>query len=120
LLGFGAIITVTMSLTFDHVRNHIQTFSDWLIFQKKVEKDIFDKTVVTLMHELNSPLTVLNMSIQCLEKAKGLEPSSLKLVALIKTSSKKIQHILKKLQNVQIPVEAEYINGIKMVRLDEE
>jgi signal transduction histidine kinase len=118
-IGYGFAIAVITLTTFDLARNQIQTFSDWLIFRQKIEKEIFNKTVVTLMHEINSPLTVLIMSAQSLSKIDGLSDPAPMLISLIKINSNKIKELLKKLNAIQSPTEKDYIGDVKMIRLEE-
>jgi len=74
---------------------------------------------VTLMHEINSPLTVLIMSAQSLSKIDGLSDPAPMLISLIKINSNKIKELLKKLNAIQSPTEKDYIGDVKMIRLEE-
>lgn len=76
------------------------------------------KTVVTLSHEINSPLTSLSMGLTVLEKTtqnlKSLEPIFVSMNQALDKISKTITQ-LKTLKNVP---ETDYIKDIKMISLE--
>lgn len=121
MLFVGVVLsTLFTGLTFDRVRNHLQTISDRMWLKKKIESETIQKTVVTLNHEINNSLLAIKLASSVLRK--NVSDSGgiyIKSVDIISNEADRIAAVVKKLKEVQALEECEYLDGIKMVKLSE-
>jgi len=88
-------------------------------FKRAIELASISKTVVTLHHEINSPLTAILGSASLLKDKELSQETIKKLSTMIYEQTKAISLIIKKLNNITKPVTSEYApgSGIEMLEI---
>jgi nitrogen-specific signal transduction histidine kinase len=88
-------------------------------FKRAIELASISKTVVTLHHEINSPLTAILGSAALLKDKELSQETIKKLSTMIYEQTKAISLIIKKLNNITKPVTSEYApgSGIEMLEI---
>ena len=85
--------------------------------QEKAEWQGVTKTIVTINHELNSPLTALMAGAQALQQARLDPEQKQKLLGAISMATKEIASIMSRLKTYDKLKETEYVGGVKMLDL---
>lgn len=110
-----------------HIVNHLQVVLERALpyekikakLKKKVEIGTIAKTVITLNHEINSPLTAILISAQQLSRTSQDNADYKKLTDIILYGTKRVKTILAKLAKVKEPIDAEYLAGTKMIKISD-
>jgi K+-sensing histidine kinase KdpD len=87
-------------------------------YAKALELAAIAKTVVTLNHEINSPLTSILTASQILSMTEDRSEQETNLINIIIEQTQKIKKIIYKLREIQNPVTVEYLQDIEMLELE--
>ncbi|MFC1617564.1 histidine kinase dimerization/phospho-acceptor domain-containing protein, partial [Candidatus Margulisiibacteriota bacterium] len=77
-----------------------------------------NKTIITLNHEINSPLTAILISAQQLTKELKNNPKNERLADIILQGTQKVRNIIFRLRKLTTFSDEEYLPGITMFKLD--
>jgi len=96
-------------LDYDLDRDYVQS-------QKSLELETITKILITLNHEINSPLTAIMLASQFLLKHGQHDQAEQKLLESLCSDALRISQILKEMGQITTPNEEEYLPGISMIK----
>ncbi len=126
-------IGIHLSLIVEQLRLRSELFNQNLILKKiladlsatqkaLVEKErlaAIGQLVVRFNHEINNPLSIITSFISLLhDKYKNDFPEALEMLAKMKSAAERIEEVTGKLRELQICEDEEYLEGVKMLKID--
>ncbi len=106
---------ITLKKTISIVRK-LQTITELEAKHAKIQKEAIQKLMITINHELNSPLTAILIAAQKLNDPSEKQNAQRYADVIIK-GAKRIDEIIQKLKTMTEPLDVEYISGIQMLEL---
>lgn len=127
----GKVYPVSLTAT-ELVSNDIKSNKFLWLCESLEEKDALEderikseklrvlyNTVVSLNHEINNPLTVMNGNLMLLESLLSTkDEKTLKILGAAVRASKRIEDVTNKLTNIDKIEFSQYDNGVEMLNLD--
>jgi signal transduction histidine kinase len=116
---FDYRVTLDRHDEFDELARAYNKLAEQLQENEKLKIDSLHQTALMLNHELNNAMTIIELQLQLLKRRGSDQASSEKSLRQIHERLQQMAEVIDKLKHVRRVVLTDYIDGVKMLDLQE-